>query len=181
MEADRKRCLRRWTVRGSVLGIFTLLLLTARAALGVPAFARKYGTSCLTCHTVYPKLTPFGEAFRRNGYRFPGVDSDYVKQDTVPLGQDANKKTFPNSVWPDSIPISAPIAFGANGQLKIYPDKSASVPRANNDIRVAVDQLIAEGHMWVGAAVDDSITVWGEVTMGDGAADIEHAQVLFND
>ncbi len=102
------------------------LLLTASPAWAIPAFARKYGTSCLTCHTVYPKLTPFGEAFRRNGYRFPGIDSDYVKQETVPLGQEANKKTFPKSVWPDSIPISIPLAVGANGQLVFYPDKGAS-------------------------------------------------------
>ena len=41
------------------------LLVAASAsapARAIPSFARKYGTSCLTCHTVYPKLTPFGEA-----------------------------------------------------------------------------------------------------------------------
>jgi hypothetical protein len=162
-------------------GVLGAVILSSSPAWAIPAFARKYGTSCLTCHTVYPKLTPFGEAFRRNGYRFPGIDSDYVKQDTVPLGQEANKKTFPNSVWPDTIPISAPIAFGVNGQLRLYPDKNASVPRANNDIRVAVDELIAEGHMWVGAALDESTTVWGELTVADGGAEVEHAQVLFND
>src|SRR5574341_359714 len=90
-------------------------LAAAAPARAIPAFARKYGTSCLTCHTVYPKLTPFGEAFRRNGYRFPGVDSDYVKQETVAMGQEANKKTFPQSVWPSTIPGSLPVAFGANG------------------------------------------------------------------
>ena len=84
-----------WAVRAGVLSIFAILLVSARSALGVPAFARKYGTSCLTCHTVYPKLNPFGEAFRRNGYRFPGVDSDFVKQEAVPLGQEAYKKEFP--------------------------------------------------------------------------------------
>src|SRR5512136_2316799 len=80
--------------------ILVVLLAASTSALAVPAFARKYGTSCLTCHVVYPKLTPFGEAFRRNGYRFPGVDGDFVKQEAVALGQEANKKTFPNSVWP---------------------------------------------------------------------------------
>ena len=42
-----------------------------RDARAVPSFARKYQTSCQTCHTVYPVLNPFGEAFRRDGYRFP--------------------------------------------------------------------------------------------------------------
>ncbi len=168
------------------LGTLRLALLLAVAAYAlparaIPAFARKYGTSCLTCHTVYPKLTPFGEAFRRNGYRFPGVDSDYVKQEQVALGQEANKKTFPKTVWPDVIPSSVPIAIGVNGQAFAYPDKNASVPRANNGTQVALDDLVAEGHLWTGAALDDTITIWGELTLSSGGVDVEHAQVLFND
>ncbi|WP_242394474.1 hypothetical protein [Anaeromyxobacter oryzisoli] len=160
----------------------TLAALAAPApASAIPAFARKYGTSCLTCHSVYPRLVPFGEAFRRNGYRFPGVDSDYVKQETVALGQEANKKTFPNSVWPATIPISIPLAFGANGQAFIYPDQSASVSRANNGTQYVLDDLVKEGHIWAGAALDDSVTLWGELTFGGGEADVEHAQVLVND
>jgi hypothetical protein len=149
-------------------------------ASAIPAFARKYGTSCLTCHVVYPKLNPFGEAFRRNGYLFPGIDSDYVKQDTVALGQAAAKKTFPNSVWPDSIPISVPLSIGANGQVVGYPDKNASVPRANNGTQFVLDNLVAEAHIWAGAAFNDNDTVWAEVTFSGGGADVEHAQLLFN-
>jgi hypothetical protein len=166
---------------------FTRSLLTAAAlasaspAGAIPAFARKYGTSCLTCHTAYPKLTPFGEAFRRNGYRFPGVDSDYVKQETVPLGQEQNKKTFPDSVWPATIPVSVPVAIGANGAMTVYPDKTASVPRQNNGTQFALDDLVAEGHLWAGAALDDTITLWAELTIAGGGAEVEHAQVLFND
>ena len=164
-----------------------LAVLSAAPARAIPAFARKYGTSCLTCHTVYPKLTPFGEAFRRNGYRFPGIDSDYVKQETVALGQEANKKTFPNSVWPATIPSSVPIAVGFNGQAAVYPDPSASVPRTNKAQGGAatffsLDDLVAEGHLWVGAALSDTTTVWGEITLAnDGSLSLEHAQLLFND
>jgi hypothetical protein len=156
-------------------------VLVPRGAAAIPAFARKYGTSCLTCHTVYPKLTPFGEAFRRDGFRFPGVDSDYVKQDTVALGQEANKKTFPKSVWPASIPVSVPIAVGVNGQALAYPDKQASVPRQNNGAQLSLDDLVGEGHLWAGAALDDTITLWGELTFSSDGVDVEHAQVLFND
>jgi hypothetical protein len=157
------------------------MLVLPSAANAIPAFARKYETSCLTCHTVYPKLNPFGEAFRRNGYRFPGVDSDYVKQGTVALGQEASKKTFPNSVWPASIPISSVIAIGANGLAFAYPQKSASTPRENHDVRFSLDDLVAEGHLWAGASLDDKVTLWAELTAGGGTADVEHAQVLLND
>jgi hypothetical protein len=170
----------RWTVAAIWLGI-------AMPASAIPAFARKYGTSCLTCHTVYPKLTPFGEAFRRNGYRFPGVDSDFVKQETVPLGQEAHKKTFPRSVWPATIPSSLPVAIGFNGQANLYPDKSASVPRTNQAAGGAAtlfsaDDLVAEAHLWLGAALGDTLTTWGELTLAnDGSVALEHAQLLFED
>ncbi|MEI6092042.1 MAG: hypothetical protein WCR42_16445, partial [bacterium] len=47
--------------------VFILLFETGKA---IPAFSRKYSTSCITCHSVYPKLNPFGEAFRINGYKY---------------------------------------------------------------------------------------------------------------
>ncbi len=169
--------------RGAVQLLVPVAVLTAAVpARAIPVFARKYGTSCLTCHTVYPKLTPFGEAFRRNGYRFPGVDSDFVKQETVALGQDANKKSFPNAVWPSTIPNSVPIAVGFNGQVMVYPDKTATFPRANNSSQVVLDAETQEFHIWAAAAFDDTITAWGEVTLDvAGSLSVEHAQLLFND
>jgi hypothetical protein len=167
--------------------LVAMALGAAAPAAAIPAFARKYGTSCLTCHTVYPKLTPFGEAFRRNGYRFPGIDSDYVKQETVPLGQEANKKTFPRSVWPATLPTSLPVAIGFNGQAALYPDSSASIPRTNKAAGGAAttfsfDDMVAEAHLWLGGALSDTVTTWGELTLAnDGSTSLEHAQLLFND
>ena len=164
--------------------LLTIIILggSPGVANAIPAFARKYETSCLTCHTVYPKLTPFGEAFRRNGYRFPGVDSDYIKQGQVALGQEANKKTFPNSVWPSNVPISSVLSVGFNGQLFAYPDAQASVPRANPGLRFTTDDLVKEGHLWAGASLDDSTTLWAELTLAsDGTVSLEHAQLLLND
>ena len=57
---------------------------TAARADAVPAFARKYQTSCQTCHAMFPKLNAFGEAFRLRGYRMPGETEDMVKE---PAGQ----------------------------------------------------------------------------------------------
>ena len=163
-----------------VLAVATIL--SAAPAAAIPAFARKYETSCLTCHSVYPRLTPFGEAFRRNGYRFPGVDGDFVKQSTIALGQEANKKTFPRTVWPASLPGSVPLAFGVNGQATWYPSSTASVPRANRGTSLTLDDIISEGHLWAGGAIDDTVTFWAELTFGtDGSLDVEHAQGLFND
>src|SRR5260370_34604558 len=89
----------------------------ALPAHAIPSFARKYGTSCTTCHTVYPKLTPFGEAFRRNSFRFPGVDSDYVKQEVIPL----TPKT-PGSDDQYGISAIPPLSLGFNGFAVVHPD-----------------------------------------------------------
>jgi len=41
---------------------------TAKGAM-IPAFARKYGLRCSACHTAWPQLNAFGQAFRDNGYQ----------------------------------------------------------------------------------------------------------------
>lgn len=48
----------------------TAALPVPRAALHpLPAFARKYGMPCSACHDSWPRLSPFGQAFKDNGYQ----------------------------------------------------------------------------------------------------------------
>ena len=90
----------------------------------VPAFARKYGTSCFTCHSGFPNRNAFGEAFKNNGYRWPGgEEEDHTKQEQVKLGADGWKKTFPESPWPSDIPGFAPFALYLTGPLLSYSDQ----------------------------------------------------------
>ncbi len=62
-------CLRRLATLALAASLAVLFVPASAAA--VPAFARKYQTSCQTCHVVFPKLNAFGEAFRLRGYRMP--------------------------------------------------------------------------------------------------------------
>jgi hypothetical protein len=41
----------------------------------IPAFARKFGMPCSSCHEAWPKLSAFGQAFKDNGYQM-GNDRD---------------------------------------------------------------------------------------------------------
>jgi hypothetical protein len=166
-----------WTALGVVIAVLT----HSAIARAIPAFARKYGTSCQTCHTVYPKLTPFGEAFRRNGYRFPGIDTDMVKQETVPLGQEAYKQQFPHAVWPAIIPNSVPIAVGFNGQAVFHPDTKSGGGAADNGSGFTLGSLVEEAHIWAGGSFDEKTTFFGELTFSSDGVEIEHAKVLFND
>ncbi|MBI5042028.1 MAG: hypothetical protein HZB57_12765 [Gammaproteobacteria bacterium] len=45
-----------------------MLFLMPLNAGAVPSFARQTGTQCVTCHTVFPELTPFGRWFKLRGY-----------------------------------------------------------------------------------------------------------------
>ena len=40
-------------------------------ATAIPAFARKYGFSCSTCHAPVPRLKAYGEDFAANGFKLP--------------------------------------------------------------------------------------------------------------
>jgi hypothetical protein len=48
------------------------LLLGARPAAALPAYARQTGQPCATCHTAFPELTPFGRRFKIGGYTLQG-------------------------------------------------------------------------------------------------------------
>ena len=47
--------------------------LAPRPAQAIPIFAQRYGFQCGVCHSVLPELNAFGNAFRDNGYRLPGL------------------------------------------------------------------------------------------------------------
>jgi hypothetical protein len=98
--------------------IFTasFLFLSFHNAWAIPAFARKYKTSCMTCHAPFPRLTGVGEAFRLNGYKLPNNEL-YVKEQPVSMGAEAYKKMFPHAVWPSDIPGIPPIALLINSDI----------------------------------------------------------------
>jgi len=157
------------------------ILGAASTAEAIPAFARRYGTSCQTCHIAFPKLTPFGEAFRRNGFAFPGQDEDFVKQDQIPMGQEAYRQMFPHAVWPGVLNSSPPLALGFNGAAVVHPTRSSSSAQADNRAVVTLQDLVAEAHLWAGGAFSEHIAYYAEVTFADGGTDIEHAELHFND
>jgi hypothetical protein len=163
---------------------FLVFFVSMRDANAVPSFARKYQTSCQTCHTVFPVLNPFGEAFRRDGYRFPSqngsVDSDAVKTNMIALGQEEYKKTFPDSVWPDKLADAVPLSVMFNGTVPInLPDSSAKAAAGNTFTWSGIE---AELHLFGAGAFNDTLTYFTQLTLADdGTFDIETAYLLWND
>lgn len=100
----------------TAVAILVLLILT-ESAVALPAFARKYQTSCVTCHESFPRLNAVGEAFRLNGFKF--VDDElYVKEEPLELGDEAYKRLWPKqAIWPSDIPGIPPLSFSMNSRF----------------------------------------------------------------
>ncbi len=95
----------------SALVCVALMLFTLNTVQAIPAFTRKYETSCVTCHMSFPRLTPFGEFFRINGFRMLEMEEESIKEDAVSLGSEAYKQVWPDAIWPGSIPGTTPVSL----------------------------------------------------------------------
>jgi hypothetical protein len=145
------------------------------STLAIPAFARKYQTSCGTCHNNYPELNDFGEAFRKNGFKFPKDDETFVKEPPVMLGAQALKEVFPKAVYPGEIPGAIPISFRYSGFFNYnsrQPVNLGVLPRT--DIFVPETfALIAAGSFGPNLSfwIDNDISAGGanrDAGLGDG-------------
>lgn len=99
--------------------VFLVLIVVATLrvpppAQAIPPFARKYKTSCTTCHDDFPHLNDFGKAFKDAGFKFPTDDETFLKEPPVLLGAPAQKDLWPNTVWPGTIPGLPPIGLRYN-------------------------------------------------------------------
>jgi hypothetical protein len=63
----------------AMLLVVAVLLLVPQRGHAIPAFARKYGVKCYTCHTIPPALNKNGYMFKRLGYRMPPDEMDGTK------------------------------------------------------------------------------------------------------
>src|SRR5713226_9642825 len=107
--------------------LFWLVLGFVPRTSAIPAFARKYQTSCSTCHNNYPELNDFGEAFKKNGFKFPKDDETFVKELPVLLGAKAQREAFPKAVYPGEIPGSIPLGFRYSGSAMYNSKQPLSI------------------------------------------------------
>ena len=66
------------------LSLLILFVESQQPAYAIPLFARKYNTSCFTCHTAEPLLNEFGYRFQANGYQLPGTSEKISIWDQSP-------------------------------------------------------------------------------------------------
>src|SRR6266568_3215455 len=164
------------------LALAALALLSVRPAEAIPAFARKYATSCQTCHTMFPKLNAFGTAFRLNGYRMPKETEEMVKEKPVSLGSPAYKKLWPNAIWPGEISSTVPLAVN----IKFADVNTSSLNEDGTTTSVKNDfQFPQEANIFGAGTLGDHVSYFSEVTFGvegDGSVstEIEHAHLAID-
>lgn len=167
--------------------LIVLVAATAQPAHAIPAFARKYGTSCATCHSDFPKLNDFGKAFKDAGFKFPKDDEDFIKVPPTLLGAPAQKEMFPHTIWPGRIDGMPPIGLRMNtffqitgknrGNFQFVPNGSTPpyvpnfIPRT--DFEPGLFSIFTAGDLGSDIAfwVDEDLSVGGSNTdggLGDG-------------
>ena len=144
----------KWMASG-VLGLFLATVLS-EATNAIPVFARKYRTSCTTCHLAIPKRNAFGEAFRRNGYRLPVDDEVAVKEAPVSLGAEPWKMVWPEAYWPGAIPGSIPISFYGH-QRFVYAEERLGTDTVNTTFDAP-----HELEMLLGGTLGEKVSFFGE-------------------
>ncbi|MDQ6950908.1 MAG: hypothetical protein Q9M26_04520 [Mariprofundales bacterium] len=95
-------------------------------AEAIPVFARKYGMSCNSCHTMFPKLTKMGVAFRERGYRFAAGKEDLDMQGGPGKNVDAGDK----AVFPSNFPftVRTQLLFSGSGPITAKDANGTEVP-----------------------------------------------------
>src|ERR1700757_1007799 len=127
------RVLRLLISRQILLAVAALIVFQSSAPhlMAIPAFAQKYKTACAPCHNNWPELNDFGRAFKLNGFKFPKDDEEMVKDPPLLLGAQAQKESFPNSIFPGELPI-LPIAFRYSGYFSHTSPQPAEITAANS-------------------------------------------------
>ena len=182
----KRRCIDVGVVGPVIVAIAVgVVVIGSSNAEAIPAFARKYQTSCQTCHIAFPKLNPFGEAFRLRGYRMPAETEDMIKEKPIPLGAPAYKRLWPDAVWPSDVPGTIPLSVNT-----VFADRTTRT-EAEDAIAETVKNdfnFPAEVSLLTGGTLGESLSFFGEVvfepTVEEGHVGVdlslEHSQLNFN-
>ncbi|MBL4760093.1 MAG: hypothetical protein JKY80_04470 [Mariprofundaceae bacterium] len=143
-------------------------------AEAIPVFARKYGMACASCHTMFPKLTKMGVAFRERGFRFSAGRDDIDSQDDRGKNFDAGENAvfaaaFPFTVRSQILYTSAGPTVDALGTPVMpghRPGMLDGAARGSNKVGFGEFGLISSGSY-------DNFSWWLDASLAGGIAMLE--------
>ena len=102
--------------------VLALMQLTLpERAQAIPAFSRLYKTECSTCHTIFPELNEFGDAFLKNGYVYPGKGG--ASAGAKPEKGEGKNEGKNEGLWLSGLPEMLPVSL--TGTVDVAYDNNA--------------------------------------------------------
>jgi hypothetical protein len=136
-----------------VMGAFLIMGVVAESVTAMPMFARKYGTSCNTCHIAIPRLNAFGRAYKKNSFFWPGGGAEgddaaaKVKKFELGNAHFGKRATLSESV---------PIGFVGHFELQYYPDANSTA--STTDRISKFDMGVSAFEMFTGGTLGDTFS-----------------------
>ncbi|MHB8835626.1 MAG: hypothetical protein ACYC9Y_07950 [Candidatus Methylomirabilia bacterium] len=105
---------------GASCAVSTLILTVfcVERAEAIAAFSRELKTECTTCHTIFPQLNEFGQAFEKNGFVWPG---GVAKSKKVRVTQTEEERKSAEFIKLSGIPVVLPLAASLSASY-LYDD-----------------------------------------------------------
>ena len=160
-------------------GGMALSCLVSTRVNAVPAFSRKYQTSCQTCHSIFPKLNPFGTAFRLNGLPPSRRDRGTGEAEArLARSGSAYARMWPEMVYPGTLPGNAPFALNVKmADLYASSHDEAGKTIIHNDF-----QFPQEANLFAAGTLGNHFSFFSEVTYeespdGSGSVELEHVRL----
>ena len=153
------QCQRRW--RSRLIGAVVVAIVGMSSAASVeatPAYGRRYGVACATCHApLPPRLNNVGILFRKLGFRMPDADDE--------------GRLIIKPVPAHDIGDAASIVADVAGRR----DKDAELGESRTTFELSEVELVA------GTAIGDRVSAQAMfVPWDDGEIELENAEVQFN-
>ncbi len=157
--------------------IVTILIAVAVApplaptpANATPGYARQTGVSCQACHTVFPELTPFGRAFKMNGYVFTNV------KQLSPVSEQSTRTLVLSELAPFSVQLQASHTVLGKG----IPDNDPAVSDLSQKSSTEFPQALS---LFYTGAISDKLGAFLQLTWNppSNAVGIDNSDLRFAD
>ena len=124
-----------------LLGLVLSPLMRPETADAIPAFSRQHKTECSTCHTIYPELNEFGDAFLKNSYVWPGKKSAAPQQGKTSEEGKPSEAAGPKDggnewAWLSGLPVQIPISFTGTADLAYDNDSADKLDLSARSLRL---------------------------------------------
>jgi len=159
-----------------VVGFITFMVGIGDAG-ALPAFARKYQANCALCHNNEPRLNPFGQQFKENGYQMPGTGDGGITAKHVFEGEQG-------PVTVDDISKIMAVRIRADIQRPSFKQETDEMKAdgVRSDVDIVVPKIV---NLFFAGTAKENLSFYTEVEYnstegGEAALKFERAFLLFN-